>query len=498
MKILLQQLTANGTTPNCPLLTRATDKDDDIGCVYNNWAYALFALVGIIIVGIPFVAFICYVHRKVKKKQEARRFARTCSTSLESSSPYPYQPLHTDGGGHSNYGAMDSSMDAFDHDCVRSPSHASTASLSDRLSQQQDTTSVDSSRASLLPNVDDVSLNYRNTLASKTHGSGASQPAKKTPGRSSSRSSAAVDQGGHYYDSVDVASIVPKLPNPTVPKDLKNAPPKPQRQQMVTDANTTKNPVYDEVEGSDQVQVRVFQPPSDGVQVMDAPGEGPESAEQHDILSNPDSGDQNTHGSPVYAVLENHKGDSPTEDVNEEAKSLLPSEQRQSLPSDNEEQFLASDPLTDMAGESPSSENKDLSVLPPTPPKQNRPLSDTASSVHRNKGFDQSNTRPPSKSRADFEEFLLAKVREMPATDRNGTFVIRDSVSSAGSKVLIMYSWKADSNKELYNFKVCLTEDGRAYLHKSSRKCADLNGLLEYLREHKDMLPCVLKTQVFL
>lgn len=35
----------------------------------------------------------------------------------------------------------------------------------------------------------------------------------------------------------------------------------------------------------------------------------------------------------------------------------------------------------------------------------------------------------------DFEEFLLAKVREMPAADRNGTFLIRDSVSSAGSKV---------------------------------------------------------------
>lgn len=91
MKILLQEVTGNGTTLNCPLLTRATDKDDGIGCEYNNWAYALFALVGIIIVGIPFVVFICYVHRKVKKKKEARRLARTCSASLESSSPYPYQ-----------------------------------------------------------------------------------------------------------------------------------------------------------------------------------------------------------------------------------------------------------------------------------------------------------------------------------------------------------------------------------------------------------------------
>ena len=292
---------------------------------------------------------------------------------------------------------------------LSAPSHASTASLSDKLSQQQDTTSVASSRASLLPNVDDVSLNYRNTLASKTQGSGASQPAKKTPGRRSSRSShlssesqeKAVDQGGHYYDSVDVVSNVPKPPNQTVPKDLKTPPPKPPRQQMVTDAHTTKNPVYDEVEGSDQAQVGVFHPPSDGVQVMDAPAKGSESAEPHGTLKNPDSGDQNTHGSPVYAVLENRKGDSLTDDVNEEAKSLLPSEQ-QSLPSDNEEQFLASDPLTDMAGESPPSKNKYLSVLPPTPPKQNE-------------GFDKSSTSPseqaPSKSRTvsfSFSNFVFS------------------------------------------------------------------------------------------
>ena len=31
-------------------------------------------------------------------------------------------------------------------------------------------------------------------------------------------------------------------------------------------------------------------------------------------------------------------------------------------------------------------------------------------------------------------------------------------------------------------FQVCLTEDGQVYLHKSSRKFSDLNGLVKYLR----------------
>ena len=38
-------------------------------------------------------------------------------------------------------------------------------------------------------------------------------------------------------------------------------------------------------------------------------------------------------------------------------------------------------------------------------------------------------------SQQDFEEFLLGKVRAMPANERNGTFLVRDSVSSTGSKV---------------------------------------------------------------
>ena len=35
----------------------------------------------------------------------------------------------------------------------------------------------------------------------------------------------------------------------------------------------------------------------------------------------------------------------------------------------------------------------------------------------------------------DFEEFLLRQVRALSANERDGTFLIRDSISSAGSKV---------------------------------------------------------------
>ena len=83
-------LLANNTDAHCPPLTVPTVKDDDVvGCVYTNWAYALFAAVALIIVAIPFVAFICYVQRRVKNKHRARALAH--STSYESSGAYPYQ-----------------------------------------------------------------------------------------------------------------------------------------------------------------------------------------------------------------------------------------------------------------------------------------------------------------------------------------------------------------------------------------------------------------------
>ena len=82
-------LLANKTDAHCPPLTKPTVKDDVLGCSYTNWAYAVFATVALIIAAIPFVAFICYVQRRVKNKHRARALAH--STSYESSGAYPYQ-----------------------------------------------------------------------------------------------------------------------------------------------------------------------------------------------------------------------------------------------------------------------------------------------------------------------------------------------------------------------------------------------------------------------
>lgn len=79
----------NGTTTRCPILTKLTDNNDNLLCEYTDWAYALFAVVALIIVGIPFVIFICYIHRKIQSKKRSRGL--THSISQESSSQFPYQ-----------------------------------------------------------------------------------------------------------------------------------------------------------------------------------------------------------------------------------------------------------------------------------------------------------------------------------------------------------------------------------------------------------------------
>ena len=89
MRSLLEPLVGNGTKKDCPILTKPTDGDDNLLCKYTDWAYALFAVVALIIVGIPFVIFICYVHRKIQNNKRARGL--THSISHESSSQYPYQ-----------------------------------------------------------------------------------------------------------------------------------------------------------------------------------------------------------------------------------------------------------------------------------------------------------------------------------------------------------------------------------------------------------------------
>lgn len=533
-------LVGNSTTLNCPPLTQPTA--DGYACEYTTWAYALFAIVAIIIAGIPFVVFVCYVHRKVKKKkQEARARGRGYSGSFESSSPYPYQPLNSDASGQNSYGALDRNTDQ----SLRSPSDASTVSLAE-------------SRASVVPNYDEVSLNHRNAAANKTPTSGTNRTAGEPAGQRSSKSphipsnnqEKLVDQGGQFYDSVDVVSDVPKGP--------KQSSAKPSRQQHGHDvyssvnknpvyddverqhsSNATyssgnKSPIYDEVEGSDRVDA--FQALSVNVPETNAIPENPKSAipyegtertkgnddersPQYAVLedsrtkySNEDVNNKEqksqcnskqmqcspkqTCDSPPYAVLENPNGDLPNDRDPDQKQESYFKEQEQGLPSDDDQQ--ETDPLTAVAVESPPSE-KDITVLPPTPPKQNGVPSENTGLLESLENSDQMSPRGKSaaKSRTDYEELLLEKVRTMPAKERNGTFLIRDSNSTPDSKVLTMYAWKVDSSKEVYNFKVSLTENGQVYLRKSARKFSNIGDLLEYLRRHKDMLPCVLQTQVF-
>ena len=299
------------------------------------------------------------------------------------------------------------------------PSHASTASLTDRISQQQDTTSVASSRASVIPTYDDVSLNYRNAVASKTQGGGANQPAGKASGRRLSRSShlstdsqeKAVDQGGQFYDSVDVVSNVPKIQNHTIPKDLKQPPRKPPRQQVVTEANTatTENPVYDEVEGSEQNGI--FQPSSFGVPGVDAPSMVSKASKPNEDGDSPGGGNKGPHGSPLYAVLEPQTDTTADQSqVNDnEQKGLSPDEQKLSTPDDKPQD-------TEVTAESPPSENKYLTVLPPTPPKENEPSSENAArALQSSGGFDELSVSPTDKSAAKSRTVSFAKNDVVPS-----------------------------------------------------------------------------------
>ena len=75
----------------CPILTKQvySEEDDAPGCAYSSLAYGLFAVIAIIIVGVPFVVFICYIHRKIRNKKRNNELASQLRP--ESSDPDTYQ-----------------------------------------------------------------------------------------------------------------------------------------------------------------------------------------------------------------------------------------------------------------------------------------------------------------------------------------------------------------------------------------------------------------------
>lgn len=304
------------------------------------------------------------------------------------------------------------------------PSHDSTASLGDRLSQHQDTTSVASSRASVIPTYDDVSLGQRNALIagktrhpsnSETQRGGNSQPAQKKKERRSSRLSSdsqekGVDQSGQFYDSVDVVTNVPKLQKQTVPdsKDPNQPPPKPPRQ-LVNEVNTavTEEPVYSVLEGPEPEGV--FQPPSNGIMVPEAslPSEVLEGAKPSEGTDG--SSGTGDEGSPEYAVVDRspevHDKDEDQTQVNEdEQRDRPPSEEKTCLLVDEKP---ADDSYFDEATASSPPGDKYLTILPPTPPvsePMNEPSSEKKALLESGDShkFDQCSVSPreePSKSR---------------------------------------------------------------------------------------------------
>ena len=291
------------------------------------------------------------------------------------------------------------------------PSHASTASLSDRQSHQKDTTSVASSRASIIPTYDDVSLNQRNAAANKAERNGVNQ--STGPPRRLSRSSRlsldsqekSVDLGGQFYDSVDVVTNIPKPQKQAGPKNM--PPAKPPRLQVLYDANsgTPENHVYDDVE---QSELEGTQPPLNGTSAvgeLSAECQDAEKAETDDILGN----DNNMHTeSPEYATLEpltdiSPNDSNPTNDYASKGhqENLSIREQKQCLLSDDKQ------PTADTEG-SPVSQKKHLTVLPPTPPKQNESLDENAGLLQSNEDFDQMSVSPPDKSVAKSRSVSLS------------------------------------------------------------------------------------------
>ena len=284
------------------------------------------------------------------------------------------------------------------------PSHDSTSTLGDRLGQHPDTTSVASSRASVIPTYDEVSLGRRNALlASKTsHPSnsvtqrgGNSQPAPKKNERRSSRLSSdssqkGVDQSGQFYDSVDVVTNIPKLQKQTVPdnKDQSQGPPKPPRQ-LVNEVNTTvmEEPVYSVLESPEPEGVS--QPPSNGV--MDPEVKAPSAIHEG---AKPSEGTDD-EGSPEYAILE------PSQEVHDKDEDQTQDnerEQRDRPPADDSTCF-------DESTASSPPGNQYLTILPPTPPEEINELSSDKqalleSSVSPTCNFDQYSVTPKETSKS--------------------------------------------------------------------------------------------------
>ena len=274
-----------------------------------------------------------------------------------------------------------------------------------------------SSRASVIPTYDDVSLGQRNALIAsrtrhpsntETQRGGNSKPAPKRNKRRSSRLSSdsqekGVDQSGQFYDSVDVVTNVPELQKQTVrdSKDQNKVPPKPPRQ-LLNDVNTavTEEPVYSVLESPEPEGAS--QPPSNGVMIPEASApsasrEGAKPSEGADGSSGTGEGSSPDYAIPDPSTEAHDKDEDQTQDNEDEQR-------------DQADEKPADDYYFDEATASSPPDDQYLPILPPTPPEEiNEPSSEKQALLESSgsHNFDQYSVTPKEVSKSRTVSLLL-------------------------------------------------------------------------------------------
>jgi len=92
----------------------------------------------------------------------------------------------------------------------------------------------------------------------------------------------------------------------------------------------------------------------------------------------------------------------------------------------------------------------------------------------------------------DFDLYMKDCVGKLPEDQRNGTFLIRDSQSRIGCKVLVVFYKGCDPNNTLYHYQMRFTETNGVYLQGSVKIFPSIDDMINEFRKKKSLLPCLL------
>ncbi|EDO40798.1 predicted protein [Nematostella vectensis] len=561
-------MTANSSI-DCPkFLTYSgySESDDRYFCDFTDWAYGIFALLGLLAIMAPVLLIICCIVRRKNNKRLRRLTSSDHSDYM--SSTLPYQPLKQDNRqAKYNYGAVEHS------ERTESPPLSRTNSPIENSAEpsltKQDSTSIASSKASMFPNFDEASLCTRNAVASRPRAPTPNQSQRGPEKRAVNKEcksptpylvtdfSTNVDSNLMSPDPLANTDVSFK-PAKKFTKDQQNVLPSEvpiyaqledpeERQPMLQpQPQTGGEPIYNVLEKPKQTTggepiYNVLEKPKQTTggepiyNVLENPQQATEKEPIYNVLENPQ---QATEEEPIYNVLEdpfdvpqphcdkeslNDESSQPSDEKNlskpeseqcsSEEESTAPNEpfyqtleppvpespekvldptqsSKQSFQKDD--LLLEDNPKEDLNPEGYSSQTniptkpEEGVYMPLIPPKTRKLSTDDSKPLPQ--------PRKRFESRADYEELLSAHVQALPINERNGQYILRDSVTSPGSKVLTMYCKKQDNDKEIYNFKICFDGENQAHLVKSKKRFPSITHLLDYLRENKDMLPCTLRS----